>query len=258
MANNLPPGVLPKLWRQRNKGGNEVGAWYITIKKKAVNLRTQVYAVARERAREVYFAGKDAKTFQDERFMEQPAPKTDGMPAPVEGQPQPSGDWTSDVADAAANGLSPDAYTSPQGKETPLLTAIPRTSEDEPKPETPKVDEASEDSTKIPPEMLEGLVKQLAMMLVEGQIAGQQWLAIRFGKFEPGAISAADISPSIHPAKLWESQIRKWLPTDVPVPEWLAAIILTGMVTIPVQLANAKPLKKEKSESEPAQAPVMG
>jgi hypothetical protein len=238
MANQLPPGAIPKLWRGRNKEGKEVGAWYIHIKKKPVNLRTQDYTKARERAREA-LAGK--RDFVDERYFEESVPEETSTSqrqiAAIPETPettQGAGDWASDAQRAASAGTTAvklDEYIPPPPKDEPI-TAKPIP--------TP----GAADSTNLPPELMEGLIKQIAHTLVELQIHCQEYLAIRFGKFQPGEVPLESDARKI-PAAIWESAVRKMIPTDVPLPEWLVAPLLVAMLAGTLQLEGATPLRKE-------------
>lgn len=248
MSNPLPEGAIPKLYRQRNKSGQEVGAWYCPKVKgklaKAVNLRTQDYMKARERAREALNGRKD---FPDDRYFDE-----GGTPAIPPEQKKASDDWTTDAHQAARQSVTPDAYFSPG---QPKLGAVPPQEtpdnpEDSPPPPTdaPKVSyeppKSTGDSTQIPPEMMEGLVKQIANTIVELQLHGQEYLWIRWGKMQPGFVPIEHDARKI-PVAIWESQLKKWMPTDVPIPEWAAAMILTAFMGGTVQFEGAKPIPRQ-------------
>ncbi len=256
MANNLPPGVIPKLFRQRNKDGKEIGNWYIKIKKKAINLRSQSYSKARERAKDAWEMG--VREFQDDRFFETPAPVSP-IRSPDINAPVPGNEWAADVAAAAASGLQPDAYFDSAGKQTPLLTAVPGI--DAPgdgKPPTAKVEDekkSSDESTAIPPEMFDGMINNLATVLVEAQLQGQEWLIARAAKVKAGPVPMNNVGRAAG-TKFWDQQLRKWLPSDVPLPEWAAAMCAVAMFSIPVQLQNTTPIVKEDAPSSPPSYPT--
>jgi hypothetical protein len=236
MANPLPEGAIPKLWRNRNKDGKEIGAWYVTLKKKPVNLRTQDYFKARERAREAMGGRRD---FTDDRYFDDA-----GAAAP----PPPSvssDDWTSDAHKAATETVNPDAYFPPGGAPEPS----PPPPTDAPKVETEVPKSDANGNTQIPPEMMEGLLKQTANILVELQLHGQEYLWVRWGKMNPGFVPAEHDGRRI-PAALWEAQLRKWIPTDVPIPEWAAAMILTAALGGLVQFQGAVPLPKKDESAQ--------
>jgi len=93
---------------------------------------------------------------------------------------------------------------------------------------------------------MEGLVKQIASTIVELQIHGQEYLFIRWGKLQPGEVPIDSEARKI-PAAIWESQVRKWIPLDVPLPEWVVAPILVAMMAGTIQLEGAKPIRKPET-----------
>ena len=264
MANNLPPGAIPKLYRQRNKSGQEVGAWYIRVKGTPVNLRTQDYMKARERAVEAYQGGK--REFSDDRYSEQSPPLqleavkerlSSGHPVEVQFRdppkptqlPQSSGsdDWTSDVSSAASNGIVPDAVIPPfkppadAPKPPPVVDA---TVVGEEQTKSSESEAPKDDYTKIDPKMLDSIVKQAAMMAVELQLLGQEWLAARALKIKMGPVPEGH-NARVVPAQIWEQWLRTMVPTDLPIPPWLAAPLVLMAMSVPVQLEGATPIKKE-------------
>lgn len=243
------PLPLPKFKRDRNKFGQEVGPYKVKVGKKKVNLKTETYTVARERAREAFYDGKT--NWEDERFYDKTAPDA---PSKTSGIPFTMGDWASDLA-SAAESVKPDSVRTPDGREIALPTADPDAGADSPRshantssaggtsgPDAPKSSEG--DSTEIPPEMVEGLIRQLAELAVEVQISGQEWLIKRYAKVQPGGVPVSAFG-RVQSAKMWESQLKKWMPTDVPLPEWAVAIVLCAMFTVPHQVQNAQPLPKD-------------
>jgi hypothetical protein len=257
MANPLPPGAIPKLYRLRNKDGKEIGAWYVKIKKAPVNLKTQDYMKARERAKD---AVNGVRSFVDDRYFDEAQKTDDNQPAnphspqtphvePIQSTAQ--GDWTSDAVRAATATETPaepetvkaDKYYPPG---LPPMSEVPPT--DAPKEPGSEKAGIGDETTTLPPEMMNGLVTQIAQTLVELQIQGQEYLAIRWGKFQPGAVSPDSKAREL-PQKIWEEQIRKWIPTDVPLPAWVVAPVLCAMLTVPIQLEGATPIpKKEKPQ----------
>ncbi len=151
---------------------------------------------------------------EDEPQRLLPAVDPDGYIPP----PQDAGDWAADAA-RAAGGAAPA------------------------EPATPRLD----------PEWLDGAIEQAASMLVELQIAGQEWSIRRGLKIKPGAI-AGDSNLRRPGVELWKQQLKQWMPSDFDAPPWLMAIIITGAATVPVQFANAEPLPKEEKKPDDAQA----
>lgn len=248
MANPLPPGAIPKLYRLRNKDGKEIGAWYCKISKKPVNLKTQDYFKARERAKEAVTGRRD---FTDDRYFEETgAPKVDPAPAAQ----AKADDWTGDAVRAASQAITPDEIIPPPRQLGPApdygASTTGETSKPDDKPDNPETP-PNPDSTQIPPEMMAGLIKQFAGTLVELQLHAQEYLWLRGVKINPGSVPA-DHDARIIPQTIWESQLKKWMPTDVPIPEWAAAIILTAVLGGTVQFEGATPLKKKDPEPAPS------
>jgi hypothetical protein len=238
MANPLPPGAIPKLYRLRNKTGAEIGAWYVKIDKKPVNLRTQDYMKARERAK---LALQGKRDFTDDRYFDE----TPQGPTPKVEAPPVSDDWTMDAHRAATQSAEPESESTsseyfPPGQ-APPPDPPPPTDAPPVNTETPKSDDAG--STQIPPEMIEGIVKQIAAMTVELQLHGQEYLWLRWAKIQPGFVPLESDARKV-PQELWERQWKKWIPTDVPIPEWAAALILTAFMGGMVQFQGASPLPK--------------
>ncbi len=98
--------------------------------------------------------------------------------------------------------------------------------------------------------MFDGMISQLAEMAVELQLRGQEWIFERYGKVQAGPVPLTSFARTA-PQKIWEQQFRKWMPSDVPLPEYLVAPLLCAMLTIPVQIEGMRPLKKETKPSEP-------
>ena len=224
--------AIPKIRRVKVKG-NEIGSYFVVIDGKKVILKTQDYFVARERAREAV-SGTREWIERTQLALPPITPTQSSAPSNTS-----TANWTSDVADAAGAGFKPDEVI-PPAPEANYWSNNPEPAA--PKPQAGSAPPAN-DSTPIPPELMDGLIKQIAMMLCQLQVSGQEWLILKMLKVDPGAINAEEVKAL--PIGIWESQVKKWIPTDVPLPEWAVAIVLTGLVTIPGQLTRAKPLKKE-------------
>jgi hypothetical protein len=237
--NTIPPGAIPKLWRQRNNSGNEVGSWYITVKKKPVNLKTKDYMRARERAREAYY--NDKRDFPDDRYSETLAlpPMESERPQIAQPVSKPSGDWTSDVVDAAGAGLRPEVF--PAGEPPPRVELPQNSPSSEEKKDDFKI--GGDGKTRISPEMIAGIIKQMASVLVELQITMQDYLWAKWAKIEAGPVPPTHQSRAVS-EELWQQAIREWIPPELPIPAWLLAPLICASLTIPVQLENAKPIKK--------------
>lgn len=242
-AGDLPP-PLPKFARARNKFGQEHGPYRVRVGKRLVNLKTESYIAARERAKEAFYDGKTS--WDESRFYERPssapANGTSGA-APA----KPAADWAADLAGAAA-AVKPDEYRRPNGTTYPLLGAS-RSNDSESAPtDAPKDDAApgtpGEESTKIPPEMFASMMETAAAIFVEAQFRGQEWLIERFAKRKAGKVPENDFS-RVAATEFWKSQLAEWVPTDVPLPKWASAMILVGSFGAMTQLQNSSPLAKD-------------
>ncbi len=245
MANPLPQGSIPKLYRIK-KAGKEIGSWQVIIKGKRVNLRTQDYLLARERAREAVTTGNT--TFSDdsrEQLALSPmpqAPTGNRFDSPPPLQSSGSDDWISNLANAAASiEGQPDApQASPPQSEpvTPDGYAEPFEKADEP------ADAPTDDKTSIPPELFDSVLGQVAMGLVQGQLMLHQWLAKRWAKVELSEVpftgeSAASRKVGV---AMWKEALKDLFPSDIPLPAYLAAPLMVFMMGLPVQLKGAKPI----------------
>lgn len=93
------------------------------------------------------------------------------------------------------------------------------------------------------PAWLDNGIKKAAGLAVEAQLWLQEWAARRWGEVELGKVPKD--SDAREPGRdLWEGFIRRIMPTDLPIPDWLAAPIAVAMFTLPVQLAGARPISK--------------
>ncbi len=230
-ADNDTPLPLPRFSRKKNKFGQEEGPFTVKVGKKRVNLKTENYIVARERAREAFY---DGKTVWGEAFYDKsPKPETNGV-APE----KPIADWAADLASAAST-IRPDEYRRPNGETLPLLSSIPHT-EDEPPRET-KTSTPDADSTKIPPDMFANMMETAATILVEGQLRGQEWVIEKYAKRKAAPVPMSDTSRAAA-VEFWKQQLAEWIPTDVPLPKWASAIVVVGTFGLMTQLQNSEPL----------------
>ena len=222
--------IVPKL-KQRKDGNWTVRA---TDTKKWINLQTKVYSEARERAKEATYEGK--RDFSTDRFYQ----ATNATPAATGA---PAGDWQTDVADAVQSGIKPDTYFNPNGEGMRLLPEVSSDSGPPPPTDAPHTP-TPEGSTEIPSEMFDSMMAQAADILVEAQIKGQEWLIARALKANAGPVPMSNVGRT-SAAKFWNQQLAKWMPRDVPLPEWAAAMIACAMFTIPAQLSGATPIVPE-------------
>lgn len=227
--------MIPKLIQ--NKEGN----WTAKIGGKRVDFKTKDYFQARERAREASENGTRHFTQGATAATDEPSIGGGGSTPPPA-----TSDWTADAVRAAGAAASAEPAPPPPKPEEradyfpPGISPEPGIPHDT--PSTPP-----EVSTEIPPEMMAGLIRNVADTIVELQLHGQEYLFIRWGKREPGAVPLDHDARTI-PRVLWETQLKKWLPTDIPLPEWAVAILLCGMMGGTVQFEGSKPLP-QKSEA---------
>jgi hypothetical protein len=112
-----------------------------------------------------------------------------------------------------------------------------------------------EQAPPLDPAFLEGIVVQAATLAIEAQIIAQEFVLRRWGKIKPGEVAPDSVAREPG-RKLWEAQIRAWIPTDWDLPPWLMAIALTAMATVPVQIGGATPLPKTETEKAPDAPPA--
>jgi hypothetical protein len=232
--------VIPKITRLKDAQGKEVGSYRTTVNGKSVNLKTKDYMEARERAKAAH-AGKTE--FEKQRVLPQLGPMpTNGT---TNGAPKSSDDWTVDLSNAAADGLKPDDVIPPE--EWKPRPDVPPVSEDKSKPEEPK--QASTSASTIGPDMLRGLIKQGAQVLVELQITGQEWMWRRWAKAEVAPIPP-DHESRQAATQLWEQAIAEWIPPELPIPPWLLAPLVCAALTVPVQMQSAQPIQNPPKKPE--------
>ncbi len=243
MANPLPYGTIPKLFRLK-RGGKEVGSWQVTIKGKRVNLRTQDYLLARDRARQAVLSG--VTDFQDDTREPLDGGGFAGNAPPVQrALPAGSDDWASaldaaaaSVVDSSAPPFDPQADKAEQAVPS---AAIPDGYE--PPPETPPdPPPESGGSTAIPPELFDNVLGQVAMGLVQGQLMLHDWLAKRWAGVKLGEVPFTGESAAARKVgvAMWKEALKDLFPTDIPLPAYLAAPLMVFMMGMPVQIKGAK------------------
>ena len=88
-------------------------------------------------------------------------------------------------------------------------------------------------------------------MLTELQIAGQDWLIARYAKVQAGEVPYVGPKAIGREAgkEIWTQAINEMFPSEIPLPPWLVAPIAIAALTVPVQLADAQPLKKKEEKA---------
>jgi len=227
---------MAKLWRVKRRG-KYIGSWRVTIKGKEINLQTQDANEATRRARlaakgqwpqEEHAAEAVAAAFKpviadgaaNSDRAESSGAEGDGLPSPsavaAGGAPlipdvAPSSNWAADAGAAAADEGNP----------------IPPPS-------------SAADGAAIDPGVLDGMIGNAAVMLVELQLTLQAAAIRRFAKKEAAAVPE-DFVLRAPAAKMWEAQLRIWLPKDLPLPPWGAALLMVGVMGS-MQYAGAQPI----------------
>ena len=242
MPNPLPPGAIPAISRLK-RGGKYVGNYGCLVKGKRVNLETLDYELARERA----------------VLAVQGAPFKHVQKSPVSFAVRSFGggsdDWAADLASAVSDAPSetpPPEETPPQ--ETPTTNVepdayLPPNTSEPAEPEPPK-----SQSSKLPPGFMSGIARKAAMVLVELQIMGQEWLAKRWAKVQMGTVPTEGPNAIGREAgqELWEQALVDLIPSEIDLPPYLLAPIIVAALTVPVQIAGASPLPEEEQPQKKA------
>jgi len=271
--------TLPKLWRRTNADGEEIGAYHVTIKKRRINLRTQDGDKAKKRRLQ---AVSGRRTFEDDsqgtarinaaldaapgmtppgvvegavRTDDSPPAAPSGAPPPlallppipepevVDAEPIPSppaGSWTDDVAGGAAPSTGAADSPPPVGSNVNVSDIIP-------------------DSAFV-------AVSRIAVQL---QMIGQSVIARKLFKFDlpvladPPPKDLPDFMkrqgerwPQTDPREpgraMWEKVARRICPTELPIPDYVAAPLLVAAGTLPVQFMNGSRIDPSAPPQQPA------
>jgi hypothetical protein len=280
----------PKLFR-RTKRGRKVGNWFVRIKGAEVNLCTQDAQLALRRREEaikprgprswpsdVELAAADTvATLNDSGTAPADASGSPTSPVPPAPAPEPAPPPApSTLAPAPAPAPAPPAPPAPPPPAPTALAVTPVAPDGyAPPPPPPEswADAANAAATAPPPQndnaggvpppppgsqidptFLSAMLGQAADMIVELQLLGQGWLARRWA-----SVDVAPVPPSFPmrqaAREAWRAQLLKWVPVDLPVPEWVLAVILTAACA-PVQLAGATPIKKDDKPTPTTEAPT--
>lgn len=226
-----------KPWRVK-RGRKYIGAWHVTVDGERINLRTKDARLAEKRAREAKRGRRDFESDTEGAAattiaaldgagsggatvdpppppvappVEEHTPPPPDPPPAAGGPPVDAGNWAADAAAAAGEQAS-----------DPL-------------------------SEEIDPEIVDGLFRDAATAIVEAQIRLQAWTWRRYKNIEVSPVPP-DHPSRERPTKLWDRQLRKWVPTEKIAklaPDWAQAIGYTLANTTPVQLEGAQPIKDE-------------
>jgi hypothetical protein len=258
---------LPELHRNRKKNGRYYGSFWVRWDGERCTLDTEDPGLARARRKQVVAGkrfGKPAAVAvssstppplgrelvdaldQVDGQSQQPTPEMGTGPVPAPGPPAASPP-PADVAPRAATPLAlpPVEAAKAAGWADDLGAAAAASdaaaSSGAPGDGGPTSDGGSR--VGFDPAWLENGIKKAAGLAVEAQLWLQEWAARRWGEVELGKVPKD--SDAREPGRdLWEGFIRRIMPTDLPIPDWLAAPIAVAMFTLPVQLAGARPISK--------------
>lgn len=215
--------TTPKI-KRRKKGGIEVGPYRVTLESgERVDLGTEDYAVARSRASEAMRGVRE--------WTSPPAPTADPPSAGID-------DWSIDLGNAAASVDVPP----PLGETGDYIPPTDKPAAEETAEAEPPI------ATKLSPEFFNGILDQLAVMLVELQLQGHEWIAARFAKVQLGPVPTegpASVARTAG-AEMWRAALKEWIPETVPLPPYILAPMLIAASALPVQLASATVIKDDE------------
>lgn len=248
---------LPALWRKK-RGSKFTGSYHVTVDGTDVNLRTSDANEAHERRNQAVRSGR--RNFADE--IDEAAAAADGN---VQGGPGPDG-----AHNPVAGGSTPPPATSQAAPPAPPApapaveqrapAALPAMSDEDLRAEAEATNAAAAEAADapagdgaappVPPEVLDQLLTNGALVIVELQLQLQAWAIKKSLKKVAGEIP--DDSPMRKlAADAWAAQLKVWIPADQMLPPWALALILPAMC-IPVQIATATPIPKEDAAPEGA------
>lgn len=252
---------------RKSEGGRLHGSWLVWVKNKRVNLRTKNADIALLRSKEA-FAGVRTWAQDDGQGPAQAVADaltgTGGAQSPpvVErGTAAPAGFPPGSSPVTPAPALPPIPEAPPEGppKAPPGVTGdyIPppagwadavRGAASTASSAAPDDDGAGDGPD---PEFVAMILGVAAGFAVELQLLAQAWIIKKRAKLVASPVPE-DAKGREVATKLWTSAMRKWLPDDMPIPDWLAAPLMLAALTIPVQLTGAKPVDPN---APPAAAP---
>jgi hypothetical protein len=248
---------LPRLWRKK-RGGKYYGAWLATIDGADVSLETKDAELARKR---LPAAVKGKREFE-----------SDAAAAAASSEPglEDAGGGEAAAAAAAAppvplpmspGPVVPDQIVPPQLQLPPMSPTDAQAEAEATAAAAEEVAGGAGDAANdnaggfnLPPDAIEGLLKQGAEAIVVGQLQLQAWIIKkRFGRIvQPlPAESAQKLIDAA--ASAWVVQLEQWFPDIKSCPPWLIAVG-APLLLLPAQLQNSVPdpdAKPEKQGQEP-------
>jgi hypothetical protein len=260
----------PALWR-RKIGGELIGSFHVTIKGKRVNLRTKDAETARKRRAS---AVRGVRTFEEDDSVG----AAEKLIAVLDAVPPPPGGGAVEGAALADGPRSPPVVAPPLLALAPMPPASSGPERVEAEPiEQPSASSWTEDATAAAGQALPGedappaegaeratigdlpmfaeafvLASRIAVQL---QMLLQAMLARKIFKFDLPVLAdppPKDLGqfmeqqgkpwPKTDPREAgraqWEKFARRVCPTELPIPDWVAAPLLVAVGTLPVQFMH--------------------
>jgi hypothetical protein len=281
MARTKGAGGAP--FRMKNAKGLPFGSYYIRIGKTELCLRTRDPDEAIARARRARLKGeRDFKNDSDAQqaaqavsdaitgtggaktppVVEPPAAPVPSLPpsAPPAAPPAPAALPSGHTPPAALPPLPtppsspppvvPDAvFPPPPGWADGVRAAATEAAAAAPSSD-PEGEGGGGDT--VDADMLREFIDQAAAIVVEGQIWLQSWLIKRGLKIKTAIVSDSAKGREVG-RKIWTRCFSRLVPTDLPIPDYIAAPILVAALTLPLQLGEgAKDISDEDNAKETA------
>ncbi len=246
---------LPKMWRKKNRAGKQVGNWLAKVAGDEVNLGTKDAELARTHLREAVEKGR--REFFDEIDVAAAAlGDTAATPAAAQSVQHPPA-AAAPAAPAAPEVVAPAAPAA--------LPPIPPPDPQEFADTAAAAGEAAEAASSaapggggpfpggpdLPPDVLDGFLRNGAAVIVDMQLGLQAALIRRYSGRKAGPIPP-DSAVRAMAAEAWVAQLKIWFPADTMLPPWAMAIALP-LMAIPVQVATSTEIPPDERE-EPAEA----
>ena len=235
--------ATPRVYRKKKKG-KAYGTYWADLhvskgNRRSVNLHTQDPEIAKQKAREELARLKLTTPEAAAAAIDPPPPPPAPPPSPPAAATPPP---PPPPQSASAAGWAADVNTA-------ATEAGGAASSEAPDDGAPTPDEY------VDPAWVNEMIEQAGAIAVEVQIRLQEWAWKRYAKKDVSGAVPID-SPARAPGqKLFAAAIRRAMPTQIPIPDWVAGIIATAAVTIPMQAAGARPVG-ERAPTQPTSEPV--
>lgn len=269
MAAKKRPHV-PTLWKVKQQG-KEIGNYRTTIKGERINLGTKDPDEARRRRA---LALKGERSFSDDTgavgaasaivaaldgtgvaktapVVEPPRPAAPILPpAPAPAPELPSAHTV--AAALPASGLQrdparPDGYIPPADGWAESVRGAAAEAEGA-AASSQAAGEGDGEGERVDADMLREMIDFAAASAVELQIWLQSW-AIKRGLKIKTAVVSDDAKGREVGKKLWSRCFQRLMPTDLPIPDYIAAPVLIAALTLPLQLGEGATVVKDEEET---------